>query len=152
MCRVNLVAVKTLPDANNAADITASILSHLAQMNETLGLADKAVELNKQGLELRLKEVPLKLALVASFENNLGCAYSTANDHENALASLKRSVETWNRAMEQEGKAPYRDPVTTANLGRCLFYLGKHTEARQQVDLAIAELKKEKPVNWGALA
>jgi hypothetical protein len=53
MCQVNLVAAKTLKDAKDATDITASALSHLARMYDALGFADKAIELNKEGLELR---------------------------------------------------------------------------------------------------
>jgi tetratricopeptide (TPR) repeat protein len=96
--------------------------------------------------------VPLKLALIAGFESNLGVAYNTANDHGNALVLLEKSLDTWNRGMEQEGKTPYRQPVITANIGRCLFYLNRFTEARQHVDLAITEFKSNKPVNWGGLA
>jgi tetratricopeptide (TPR) repeat protein len=152
MCRVNLIAVKSLDDTEHATDITASTLSHLAQMYESLGSADKAVKLNQEGLELRLREVPLKLHLICGFENNLGCAYNTANDHVAALAILEKSLDTWNRALEQEGKPPAREPVITANIGRCLFYLGKMADARQHVDLAIEEFKKTKPINWGGLA
>ncbi|KAJ6010017.1 hypothetical protein N7522_005033 [Penicillium canescens] len=152
MCQTNLVAVKGLDDAKDAIDITASTLSHLAQMYESIGSADKAVKLNQEGLELRFKEAPLKLPLISGFENNLACAYSTANDHGNALLSLKKSLDTWNRGMEEEGKIPHREPVITANIGRCLFYLDRLPEARQHVDLAVEEFKKSKPINWGGLA
>jgi tetratricopeptide (TPR) repeat protein len=141
---VNLVAVKTLKDTDDAIDITASTLSHLAQMYETLGRADKAVELNKEGLELRFREMTLKLPLIAGFQNNLGCAYSTANDHHRALDSLEKSLKTWNEGMEQEGKTPYPEPVITANIGRCLFYLNRLTEARQKGELGDRRIQERK--------
>lgn len=152
MCRVNLIAVKTLEDASAAADIQASTLSHLAQLQETIGAAPKAVSLNHEGLKLRLSETPLKLAMIGGFQNNLGVAYNTCNDHPTALVWLEKSSATWAKSMEQQGKTPHDEPVTTANIARCLYYLNRLTDARQRVECAIAEFRKSKPLNWGGLA
>ncbi|KAG8163347.1 hypothetical protein KVR01_006644 [Diaporthe batatas] len=130
MCEVNLNAAKTLNDASHCADVTASTLSHLAQLHETLGNAEKAIELNRQGLSLRLSEEPKKLVLISGFENNLGVAYSTGNDHESALIWLEKSLSNWSKACELQGKPSYKDPVIMANIGRCLVYQGKPVEAR----------------------
>ncbi|KAI7781720.1 hypothetical protein LA080_014486 [Diaporthe eres] len=152
MCRVNLIAVKTLEDASAAMDIKASTLSHLAQLHETLGAAPKAVSLNREGLDLRLSERPLKLAMIGGFQNNLGVAYNTCNDHQSALVWLEKSSATWTKSMQEQGRIPQDEPVTTANIARCLYYLNRLTDARQKIEYAIAELKKSKPLNWGGLA
>lgn len=152
MCRVNLIAAKTLEDASAAMDIKASTLSHLAQLQETIGAAPKAVTLNHEGLELRLSETPLKLAMIGGFQNNLGVAYNTCNDHQNALIWLEKSSATWTESMQEQGKIPYDEPVTTANIARCLYYLKRLGDARQKIEYAIAEFKKSKPLNWGGLA
>lgn len=152
MCQVNLIAVKTLEDISAAMDIKASTLSHLAQLHESIGAAQKAVSLNHEGLDLRLSETPLKLAMIGGFQNNLGVAYSTCNDHQSALTWLEDSSATWAKSMKQQGRIPHDEPVTTANIARCLYYLNRLTDARQKIEYSITEFKKSKPLNWGGLA
>lgn len=121
-------------------------------MHETLGQVDGATKLNQEALDLRLKEGPLKLPVISFLENNLGCAYNAVSDHERALVALEKSLFIWDRALELEGKPPQQEPVTTANIGKCLFYLNRFTEARHHVDTAIAVFRRSELVNWGGLA
>lgn len=151
LCEVNLVASMTLDDAGVSLDMKAFTLAHLAQLHETLGRADKAIELNHEGLQLRLNEKPPQTDLIACFQNNLGVAYSTANDHDNALTWLEKARSTWSEAYMQQGRPPCEDSEVMVDLGRCLFFLERPEEARRQVDDAIENMRQTGRL-WGALA
>lgn len=141
-----------MDDARDSLDIKASTLSHLAQFHEILGITDNAIMLNKKGLKLRLEEKPLKTALTTCVQNNLGVAFNTANDLDNAYLWLERARLSWNEANRQQGKPHYEDPINMANMGRCLLYLKLPSAARRHVGKAIQKMRQFEPRNWGALA
>ncbi|KAJ4312434.1 hypothetical protein N0V84_009926 [Fusarium piperis] len=116
MCEVNLLAVETLDDKEQANDITAWTLSLQASMYESTGKAQKAIELNMKGYEMRLGEVPLKGGLLGGFEQNLAYNYNTANDHETALRWFEKSRDTWIAWNIKEGREADWPTVTKKNM------------------------------------
>ena len=60
LCDVNLVAVGTLEVGSQKDDLKASIMSHQANLAESLGNAEEAIDLNKRVYEIRLQEKPMK--------------------------------------------------------------------------------------------
>lgn len=152
MCEVNLLAVETLGDKEQANDITAWTLSLQASMYESTGKAQKAIELNMKGYEMRLGEVPLKGGLLGGFEQNLAYNYNTANDHETALRWFEKSRDTWIAWNIKEGREADWPTVTKKNMARCLVYLDQYDRAQELLDISINEFKQEKALNWAMLA
>ncbi|GAW14062.1 hypothetical protein ANO14919_034540 [Xylariales sp. No.14919] len=152
VCEVNLMAVKTLDNQEQATDITASTLSHQASMYESIGNVRLAIELNLKGYKLRQEENPLKGGLLGGFEQNLGYNYNTANEHEMALTWFEKSRHTWIAWNIQEGREADWPTITKKNMARCLLYLERYSEAENLLDNSIKEFKKEKPLNWAMLA
>ncbi|KAI0412494.1 hypothetical protein F5X98DRAFT_367241 [Xylaria grammica] len=152
VCEVNLMAVKTLDNQEQATDITASTLSHQASMYESIGNVRLAIELNLKGYKLRQEENPLKGGLLGGFEQNLGYNYNTSNEHEMALTWFEKSRHTWIAWNIQEGREADWPTITKKNMARCLLYLERYSEAENLLDNSIKEFKKEKPLNWAMLA
>ncbi|KAL6832199.1 P-loop containing nucleoside triphosphate hydrolase protein [Trichoderma camerunense] len=152
VCELNLLAVETLNDQEQAIDIKASTLSHQANMYESIGRVEEAIELNTKGYNMRLEEEPRKGGLLGGFEQNLGYNYNTANQHEKALMWFERSYITWAEWNEKEGREADWPTVTKKNTARCLVYLGRYEEAQSLLDISIREFKQEKPLNWAMLA
>ncbi|UKZ73821.1 hypothetical protein TrVFT333_001474 [Trichoderma virens FT-333] len=152
VCEVNLQAVETLNDQEHAIDIKASTLSHQANMYESIGKVEEAIELNIKGYNMRLKEKPLKGGLLGGFEQNLGYNYNTANKHEEALRWFEKSRITWTAWNVEQGREEDWPTVTKKNTARCLVYLERYNEAQALLDTSIREFKQEKPLNWAMLA
>ena len=152
MCEVNLLAVETLDNKEQATDIAASTLSHQASMYESTGKVQKAIELNIKGYEMRLGEKPLKGGLLGGFEQNLAYNYNTANDHKMALTWFEKSRDTWIAWNVEEGREADWPTVTKKNMARCLVYLGQYDKAQELLDISITEYKEEKALNWAMLA
>ncbi|OJJ42592.1 hypothetical protein ASPZODRAFT_125317 [Penicilliopsis zonata CBS 506.65] len=152
VCGVTMLAVEALEDEEKATDIAAWTLSLQASMYESTGKVQKAIELNTKGYEMRLKEKPLKGGLLGGFEQNLGYNYNTANDHETALTWLEKSKNTWIAWNVSEGSGTDWPTLTKKNTARCLVYLGQYDQAQELLDIAIAEFRQEKPLNWAMLA
>ncbi|KAF2811394.1 uncharacterized protein BDZ99DRAFT_507903 [Mytilinidion resinicola] len=152
VCEVNLQAVKTLDNEEQATDIAASTLSHQASMYESTGKVQKAIELNTKGYNMRLQENPLKGGLLGGFEQNLAYNYNTANDHETALTWFEKSRDTWIAWNVKEGREADWPTVTKKNMARCLVHLGQYDKAQALLDISITEFKKEKALNWAMLA
>jgi hypothetical protein len=96
VCELNIAAVDTLDDQEQAINIKASTLSHQASMYESIGKIQKVIELNTKGYNMRLEEEPRKGDLLGGFEQNLGYNYNTVNQHETALMWFEKSRITWN--------------------------------------------------------
>ncbi|KAM0511972.1 hypothetical protein ACHAPE_009328 [Trichoderma viride] len=152
VCEVNLLAVDTLDDQEQAIDIKASILSHQASMYESIGKVQEAIQLNTKGYNMRLAEEPRKGGLLGGFEQNLGYNYNTANQHETALMWFEKSRVTWTAWNVKQGREADWPTVTKKNTARCLLYLGRYDEAQSLLDVSIREFKQEKPLNWAMLA
>ncbi|KAK4060264.1 uncharacterized protein Triagg1_10814 [Trichoderma aggressivum f. europaeum] len=152
VCELNLLAVDTLEDQEQAIDIKASTLSHHASMYESIGRVEEAIELNIKGYNMRLEEEPRKGGLLGGFEQNLGYNYNTANQHETALVWFEKSRVTWTAWNVNEGREADWPTVTKKNTARCLVYLGRYEEAQSLLDVSIREFKQEKPLNWAMLA
>ncbi|PNP48425.1 hypothetical protein TGAMA5MH_00463 [Trichoderma gamsii] len=152
VCEVDLLAVDTLDDQEQAIDIKASTLSHQASMYESIGRVQEAIQLNTKGYNMRLAEEPRKGGLLGGFEQNLGYNYNTANQHEIALMWFEKSRVTWTAWNVKQGKEADWPTVTKKNTARCLLYLGKYDEAQLLLDVSIREFKQEKPLNWAMLA
>lgn len=154
MCAMSHVAIESLrlSDEAHANDITAWTWSLQANMYESTGKVDKAIELNLKGHKLRLEEVPLKLRLIAGFEQNLAYNYNTANDHESALAWFEKSRDSAIASSVQEGRGELWSDVTKKNMARCLLYLGQDDKAQDLLNVSINGFREEKPLNWAMLA
>ncbi|KAL7929497.1 P-loop containing nucleoside triphosphate hydrolase protein [Trichoderma chlorosporum] len=152
VCELNLIAVNTLDDQEHIIDTKASILSHQANMYESIGRVEEAIKLNTQGYEMRLREEPRKGGLLGGFEQNLGYNYNTANQHQTALKWFEKSRVTWTAWNEKEGREADWPTVTKKNTARCLLYLERSDEAQTLLDVSIREFKQEKPQNWAMLA
>ncbi|KAK4059480.1 hypothetical protein Trihar35433_10756 [Trichoderma harzianum] len=152
VCELNLLAVDTLDDQEQAIDIKASTLSHRANMYESIGRVEEAIELNTKGYNMRLKEEPCKGGLLGGFEQNLGYSYNTGNQHETALKWFEKSRVTWTEWNVKEDREADWPTVTKKNTARCLVYLGRYEEAQSLLDVSIREFKQEKPLNWAMLA
>jgi tetratricopeptide (TPR) repeat protein len=144
--------VDTLDDQEQAIDIKASTLSHRANMYESIGRVEEAIELNTKGYNMRLKEEPCKGGLLGGFEQNLGYSYNTGNQHETALKWFEKSRVTWTEWNVKEDREADWPTVTKKNTARCLVYLGRYEEAQSLLDVSIREFKQEKPLNWAMLA
>lgn len=152
VCATNLQAVETLDDPEQAIDIKASTLSHLASMYESIGKVDQAIQLNIEGRKMRLNEKKFKGGLIGGFEQNLAYNYNTANQHDTALQWFERSRDTWIAWNVQEGREADWPTNTKKNTARCLMYLGRYDDAQALLDIAVKEMRQEKPPNWAMLA
>lgn len=123
-----------------------------ANMCETIARVDEAIELNLKGHQLRMQEVPLKLRLLAAFEQDIAYNYNTANDHETALSWFERSRDNAIAASVQEGRGEAWSDVTKKNMARCLLYLGQDDKAWDLLDIPINGPGEEGPVNWALFA
>lgn len=139
VCEVNLLALDTLEDQEQAIDIKASTLSHQASMYKGIGRIQEAIKLNTKGYNMRLAEEPRKGGLLGGFEQNLGYNYNTANQHETALMWFEKSRVTWTAWNVKQGRESDWPTVTKKNTARCLLYLGKYDEAQLLLDVAIRE-------------
>ena len=144
--------MNTLDNKEQATNIAAWTLSLQANMYESTGKVQKAIELNTKGYNIRLKEKPLKGGLLGGFEQNLAYNYNTANDHRTALTWFEKSKDTWIAWNVTEGRKADWPIVTKKNMARCLMYLGQNDEAQELLNISITEFKQEKPLNWAMLA
>lgn len=151
LCEANLVAVNTLENKDQTDDLKASILSHQANMYESIGKVDLAIKLNIQGYQMRLNEQHLKQGLLAGFESNLGYNYNTANDHKTSLVWFTKARDRWFTWTASLGRKPDWPTHMETNMARCLFYLNDLAGARQLLDISIAEFLDTKPLNGQCL-
>ena len=152
LCDVNLVAVETLEAGPRKDDLKASTMSHQANLAESLGNAEKAVDLNKKVYEIRLQENPKKHVLLCYVSNNLGYCHNTANDHKSALRWFQRSRDWWAAFVGIQGETRDCPSFILKNTARCMTYLNDLEEAKTMLDIAIPQLKNAKPLNWAMLA
>lgn len=152
LCDVNLVAVETLEDGPQKDDLRATIMSHQVNLAESLGNAEKAIELNKRVYDIRLKEQPPKQGLLCYVSNNLGYCHNTANDHSSSLEWFQRSVDWWAALVEIQAETHDCPPFILKNTARCMVYLNDFKGAKEMLDISIPQLKNAKPLNWAMLA
>jgi tetratricopeptide (TPR) repeat protein len=146
LCDVNTVAVKTVANQDLQADLKASVLSHQANLYESLGKVDDAIKWNNEAYDIRLHEEPPKYHLIASFENNLGVCFNTANDHVRALEYFRKALA---RGDSQTMECLL---VTKKNEARCLLYLDKLEEAKVRLFAIFAEFRRADLLNWAMIA
>lgn len=152
LCEVNLVAVNTLGDEPRKDDLRATIMSHQANLAESLGQARKAIDLNKRVYEIRFQEKPMKQALLCFVSNNLGYCHNTANDHKTSLEWFHKARDWGAASIESQAKTHDCPPFILKNTARCMVYLDKLQEAQEMLDISIPQLKTAKPLNWAMLA
>ena len=152
VCDVNLVAVETLEDGHEKDDLRATVMSHQANLFESLGDAAKAIHLNKGVYDIRLKEKPRKLELLGYVSNNLGYCHNTANDHKNSLEWFQASLGWWAALVDTQPEAHSCPPFILKNTARCMVYLNDLEGAKDMLDISIPKLKNAKPLNWAMLA
>ncbi|KAK2601535.1 hypothetical protein QQS21_004920 [Conoideocrella luteorostrata] len=160
LCQANLRALKRLGQDPEQADFEAAILSHQAQATESLGDPEKAIELNKEVYNIRLKQeqvqkpgnstAELKTAKtrLAKVANNVGYCCDTANIHEEAKKWFIKSEEIWTSMINDKLEEQPRPARHVANHARCLTYLRNFDEeVESKFKMAIIELQNEDPIN-----
>lgn len=109
-------------------------------------MVDQAIKWNIEAYHIRLAEHPPKHHLIASFENNLGYCYNTANNHTCALEYFRKALNTTN----------HRDTqcllITRLNKARCLFYLDRPDEAKLNLLAVMAEYSIAESLDWAMSA
>lgn len=154
LCDVNLTAAEMLEDGPQRDNVKALIMSHQAQLAESLGDAEKAIDLNKREYEIRLRENPAKKELLGYTASNLGYCYNTANDHRTSLEWFQRSRDWWAEVAKSQGEAQTETrgcpPSILKNTARCMVYLNDFSGAKEMLDLSMPLLKNAK--NWAMLA
>lgn len=127
-------------------------MSHQANLAESLGHAEKAIELNKRVYDIRLQEQPLKLDLLCYSSNNLGYCHNTANDHRSSQEWFQRSINWWAALVDTQAETHDCPPFILKNIARCMLYLNDLKGAKEMLDICIPQLKNAKPLNWAMLA
>lgn len=143
---INTIVVNTLDESDRRDDLKASVLSHQANVYESIGKVDQAIEWNEQAYQIRIAQKPRKYHLISSFENNLGFCYNTAKNHDKALEYFKRAEATWH---SQGQSCPM---VIQKNMARCLLHLGQLDEARSLLQICMQGFRKEDTLNWAMVA
>ncbi|KAI4681756.1 uncharacterized protein J4E84_007351 [Alternaria hordeiaustralica] len=146
LCEINTIAVDTLDEADRRDDLKASVLSHQANLYESIGKVDQAIEWNQQAYQIRLNQKPPKYHLISSFENNLGFCYNTANKHDTAFEYFKKAEATWH------GQGLPCPVVILKNMARGLLYLKRLDEARALLKTCIDGFRNEDTLNWAMVA
>lgn len=152
VCNVNMVAVETLEDGSQKDDLRATVKSQQANLSESLGDAAKAIQLNKELYDIRLKETPSKLELLGYVSNNLGYCHNTANDHNNGLEWFQTSRGWWEALVNTQAETYGCPPFILKNTARCMLYLNDIEGAKDMLDISIPILENAKPSNWAMLA
>jgi hypothetical protein len=149
LCAVNLVAIEGLTHEAAKEDLKATILSHQANAAESRGDAARAIELNKQVYETRLKQNDLTLLYYTA--SNLGYCNNTANDHKIALIHFE-SAESWRKKlMDSQAKTDPCPAGILTNKARCLVYLDDFAAVQALLDVVVPGLQSEKPLNSAML-
>lgn len=144
-CGINMTAAEQLPAGPQRKDIKATIISHQAQMAESLGYSDKAVLLNKEGYKIRLAEEPRNARLLCFTAANLGYCSSAAGDNAAGL-------EWHNKALDWWGSLPDFPPNILANKARCLVLLGDFPAAKELIDIFMLQIRNASFTNWAMSA
>ena len=137
--------MEQLEDGPVKEDFKATIISHEAQMVESLGGAQKAIHLNQKGYEIRLAEQPQNRVVLCYTAANLGYCYSSANNPALAVEWLDKAREWW-------GDLPSYPPNIVANKARCFVQLGNFGKAKELIDFFMAEIQDVDRVNWATLS
>ncbi|KAG9250320.1 pfs domain-containing protein [Emericellopsis atlantica] len=143
-CDVNHIAVEQLEDGPRKEDYKATILSHEAQMVESLGDAERAIRLNEKGYVIRLAERPRNKVVLCYTAANLGYCYSAANKPAIAVEWLDKAREWW-------GDLPNFPLNIVANKARCFIQLGEFEKAKSLADSCMTEMQDVDRVNWATL-
>lgn len=146
LCDINMLAVDTIQNQEVRADLKASVLSHQANLYESLGKVDDAIKWNNEAYEIRLNENPPKYHLIASFENNLGVCFNTANQHMRALEYFRKAL---GRGNSQTMECLL---VTKKNEARCLFYVNEMEDAKVRLFAVVSDFRGAEPLNWAMIA
>ncbi|QYS99428.1 NB-ARC domain-containing protein [Trichoderma simmonsii] len=152
VCELNLLAVDTLDDQEQAIDVKASTLSHQANMYESIGRVEDAIELNTKGYNMRLKEEPRKGGLLGGFEQNLGYNYNTGNQHETALKWFEKSRVTWTEWNVKEDRKR-TGLQSQRRILRGVLCIWGGTRRHNHCSMFQSESSsRRKPLNWAMLA
>jgi DNA-binding SARP family transcriptional activator/Tfp pilus assembly protein PilF len=126
--QAHLLLAIAVYEEEGETDRAANGYATLATLASDRGDTDEAVRLYRQTLELT--EDPVIRAMTI---NNLGNAYSTLGDHQQALTLCLESLRLWAEIGDRHGEANTWDSV-----GQAHHLLGHHTEAARAYRHAIA--------------
>jgi tetratricopeptide (TPR) repeat protein len=151
-CAANRDAVTTLTSAEDRVHLEAAIISHESQVFQDLGETDKAIQLCRQGIDIRLSESPRKEVLLAFSASNLGLLYHDAHDLTKALEWIQRSREHWATHFGEKSEAWQYPASFTINEARCMIDGNDFDTAEKMLDEAVARVQGEKPLNFGLMS
>lgn len=151
-CAVNRDAVATLTSEEVKVDLEGAIISHQAQVIEKLGDFPESIRISLQGIDLRLGESPRKHILLAYSACNVGIVYSSANDYHEAMKWFQKAREWWKAHFSSKGEKRLYGASVLVSEARCKMGLGDLDDAEAMLETTIAQVKEEKPLNFGTLA
>ncbi|KAK1706800.1 hypothetical protein BDP67DRAFT_413557 [Colletotrichum lupini] len=151
-CAINRIAVSSLSSTEDKADLEATIISHQAQVVEKLGDFHQAQQVCERGISLRLRESPQKKILLSYSSCNLGIIYSSANDFPKAMECFQQARQWWKSHFDDKAEARTYAASILVSEARCVLGLGDVLQAEAMLMKTIAQVKEEKPLNFGTLA
>ncbi|KAJ5184902.1 hypothetical protein N7472_009742 [Penicillium cf. griseofulvum] len=151
-CAVNWAAASTLVSEEDKTKCEGTIISHQAQVLEKLGNMHKAIEICQKGIDIRLGESPRKQILIAYSYCNLGIIYSSSNNFPKATGYFQESRQWWAAHFDDKGETRKYSSSILVSEARCLIGLGEFHKAEEMLDATIAQVREEKPLNFGTLA
>ncbi|KAI0096977.1 P-loop containing nucleoside triphosphate hydrolase protein [Nemania sp. FL0031] len=151
-CALNRNAISTITTAEERIDLEATIMSHQAQVAEKLGNIEQALNICQQQINIRLNQSPPNLILIAWSFCNLGIAHSSANNFEKALEDFEQSHKRWDAHFSEKGERRQLASSIRVSEARCMIGLERFNDAEEILDMTIAQIKGESPVNFGTKA
>ncbi|QKX54573.1 uncharacterized protein TRUGW13939_01660 [Talaromyces rugulosus] len=146
LCTVNLTAMATLEDSPRKHSLNATIMSHQANLAETQGKVEIAINLNKEVYRIRSEELSLEHNLLCQVANNIGYCYNSSNDHTTALTWFLLSYQSFEKSEET------KNDFLPGNMARCMLYLNQLDAAWEMLDIAIPQLENSNSSNWAMLS
>jgi hypothetical protein len=127
-------------------------MSHQAQVDDLLGKAQTAIDLCQQEINIRLGESPQKQIIIAYSKCNLGIFYSSKNDFAKARECFEESRNWWEAHFMSKSETQKYAASILVYEARCMIGLSELSKAREMLSTTIAQVKEEKPLNFGTLA
>ncbi|KAK8013187.1 NB-ARC and TPR domain protein [Apiospora marii] len=137
MCEANLAAINTMKHE---------------PILESLGKAERALEVSKEGYEIRVNENPQKLWLLCLTAQNIGFMSNTANRHGEALTWFDKSHAWWEKLRDSQSDGPSDVPaLLQSGHARAKVYVGDYDGATELMNAAYPKIMAGEPVNWAML-
>lgn len=117
------------------------VLGNLADIADTAGQYDRAVQLAREGVEVcrKLGDVQCE----AKSHNDAGLAYQNAGEYAEAASELETALTLSSQANDAETSV-----LILNNLGNVYYYLAKYSESLRTYESAAALVEKSSGKTW----